>query len=145
MTLRLSERGLVLIKEFEGFSAAPYQCSAGRWTIGYGHLIKGDERFLQPIDENTAEALLREDIAQSEQAVGRLVKVALSQGQFDALVSFVFNLGQGAFSQSTLLRLLNAENYREAAKQFLRWDFAGGRRIAGLSRRRAAEKELFLS
>ena len=143
--MQLSPQGLALIKHFEGFSPEPYQCSAGRWTIGYGHLIKGEERFMQPIDEPTAEALLKEDVRQAEQAVCRLVKVPLSQGQFDALVSFVFNLGQGAFSQSTLLRLLNAENYREAAKQFTRWDFAGGKRIAGLSRRRAAEKERFLS
>lgn len=144
MTMQLSPQGLDLIKHFEGFSAQPYQCSAGRWTIGYGHLIKGEERFLQPIDEGAAQELLKADIAQSEQAVCRLVKVLLTQGQFDALVSFVFNLGQGAFSQSTLLRLLNAQNYREAAKQFTRWDFAGGKRIAGLSRRREAEKALFL-
>lgn len=137
------EKGLELIKEFEGLRLTAYLCPAQVWTIGYGHTAgvrQGDV-----IIEAQADAFLRHDLAASELAVGRRVTALLNQNQFDALVSFTFNLGAGNLSRSTLLKKLNAGDYAGAAEEFLRWNRAGGKPLAGLSRRRAAERALFLT
>lgn len=141
---KTSNAGLDLIKRFEGFSAKAYPDPAHGWkvpTIGYGTTAgvkPGDT-----ITKEAAEELLREDVERFEQQVLRLVKVPLTQGQLDALVSFTYNLGAANLSNSTLLRLLNAGLYDDAALQFSRWNKAGGQVLAGLTRRRADERALF--
>jgi len=137
-----SDRGLNLIRHYEGFSSKPYLCAGGRWTIGYGHVILPDETFTE-ITEDEAIVLLSRDVMEAEGAVDILVKVPLNQNQFDALVSFVYNLGSGNLKSSTLLKLLNASDYDGAAKQFDRWVYAGGRQLLGLIARRKAEEDLF--
>lgn len=139
--MQISKAGLDLIKQFEGLYLKAYRCPAGVPTIGYGHTA--GVAMGQTITQQQADDYLRRDVRQFERAVERLVKVPLTQGQFDALVSFAFNLGEGALAQSTLLRLLNAGDYAGAAAQFERWNKAGGRVLPGLVRRRAAERALF--
>ncbi|THD56998.1 lysozyme [Enterobacteriaceae bacterium ML5] len=141
--MKLSEHGLNLIKHMEGLRLKAYQCSAGVWTVGYGHTA--GVRSGDVIDEVQAALFLLEDIVESENAVTCLVKVPLKQNQFDALVSFVFNLGIGNFAASTLLRKLNAGDYTGAAGEFPRWVHAGGNYLPGLARRREAERSLFLT
>ncbi|MGG7603560.1 lysozyme [Massilia sp. BKSP1R2A-1] len=131
-----------LIREFEGCYLSAYRCPAGIPTIGVGHIrgVKmGDRCSVQQAD-----VWLTEDLQDAEAAVNTLVKVPLAQQQFDALVSFTFNLGQGALAESTLLILLNKRSFKAAAEQFDRWVHSGGKKLAGLVRRRAAEKALFL-
>lgn len=139
----ITQAGLDLIKKFEGFSPVVYSCPAGHPTIGYGHLIKACERF-DCINESEAEDLLREDVRVAEQAVQRLIDVPLSDGQFDALVSFTFNLGEGSLAKSTLRRKLNSGAYDEVPEQLMRWVYAGSKKLKGLVRRREAEVGLFL-
>lgn len=136
-----SVRDLSLIKEFEGLRLEAYLCPAKKWTIGYGHTKTAKPGM--KITERGAEELLRQDLAWCEEAVRTGVKVPLTQNQFDALVSFVFNVGAGAFKRSTLLRLLNQGDYDGAASQFQRWNKAGGQVLKGLTRRRKAEAEKF--
>jgi len=140
--MKLSQAGIDLIKSFEGYRSEAYQCSAGVWTIGYGHT--NSVLPLQKTTPEQAEKFLRDDVADAVSAVNRLVKVSLSQAQFDALVSFTFNLGGSALASSTLLKKLNAKDYYGARQQFKRWNKAGGKVLAGLVRRRAAEAELFM-
>ena len=145
--MRVSEAGMRLIKESEGcvLKAYPDPATGGEpWTIGYGH-TGADVRPGKVIDQAEADRLLDEDVDLFERGVNRLVNVDLTQGQFDALVCFAFNLGLGALQQSTLLKLLNAGDYEGAAKQFGRWNRASGREMAGLTKRRQAESELFLT
>lgn len=139
--MQISKAGLDLIKQFEGLYLKAYRCPAGVPTIGYGHTA--GVAMGQTITQQQADDYLRRDVRQFERAVARLVTVPLTQGQFDALVSFAFNLGEGALAQSTLLRLLNAGDYAGAAAQFDRWNKAGGRVLPGVVRRRAAERALF--
>lgn len=139
--MRISQRGLDLIKEFEGLRLSAYICPAGVPTIGYG--TTAGVKIGQTITKDRAEELLRADVAAFERHVLRLVKVPLTQGQFDALVAFVYNIGAGAFEKSTMLRQLNAGLYADAAQQFDRWNQAGGKVLAGLTRRRAAERAMF--
>lgn len=139
--MQISKAGLDLIKQFEGLYLNAYRCPAGVPTIGYGHTA--GVAMGQTITQQQADDYLRRDVRQFERAVSRLARVPLTQGQFDALVSFAFNLGEGALAQSTLLRLLNAGDYAGAAAQFDRWNKAGGRVLPGLVRRRAAERALF--
>ena len=139
--MQISKAGLDLIKQFEGLYLKAYRCPAGVPTIGYGHTA--GVAMGQTITQQQADDYLRRDVRMFERAVERLVKVPLTQGQFDALVSFAFNLGEGALAQSTLLRLLNAGDYAGAAAQFDRWNKSGGRVLPGLVRRRAAERALF--
>lgn len=139
----IGTKGLALIKEFEGFSATEYLCPAGKRTIGYGHLLADGESYPEGITEERAEELLRDDIAEAEDAVIRLVDVPLSPNQFDALVSFVFNAGCENFRRSTLLRRLNTGDYAAVPDQLMRWVYAGRKLSAGLMRRREAEAELF--
>lgn len=143
--MQTGPNGLSLVKSFEGLRLTKYQDVVGKWTIGYGHLILPSESFPAPITESQAEALLRKDLSISEAGVSNLVKVPINQNQFDALVSFTFNLGVGNLQNSTLLKKLNAGDKQGAADEFLRWNKAGGKEVAGLTRRRAAERSLFLS
>lgn len=142
----INREGLELIKHFEGFRSNAYLCPANVWTIGYGSTFYPDGRKVKAGDHVTraeGEELLRNTVKRFEQGVDRMVKVKLNSNQFSALVSFAFNVGLGAFSKSTLLRVLNQGNYAEAYRQFGRWTRGGGRVLAGLVRRRKAEKALF--
>ena len=144
MIMTTSEAGLGLIEEFEGCVLHAYPdpaTGAEPWTIGYGHTH--GVRPGMTCTRAQALAWLREDLAWAEAAVNRLVGVPLAQHQFDALVSFTFNLGQGALASSTLLRLLNARRYGEVGPQFLRWNNGPNGPMPGLTRRRAAERTLF--
>lgn len=142
--MKTSQKGIDLIKVSEGLELKAYKDSVGVVTIGYGstgtHVSMG-----QIITAHQAEDLLRKDISRFEEGVTKLVKVTLNQNQFDALVSFSFNLGLGNLSSSTLLKKLNASDYKGASLEFERWNRAGGKVLNGLTRRRLAEKELFLS
>lgn len=134
--------GLALTEQFEGCRLNAYQDQVGVWTIGYGHTGPEVNAGLT-ITQAQAEAYLAADVQSAAACVNQLVSVALSQQEFDALVDFVFNLGQGAFAGSTLLRELNGGQFTAAAAQFDRWDRAGGAVVAGLLRRRQAETALF--
>ena len=140
----ITQNGLDLIKRFEGFSRIVYFCPAGYPTIGYGHVVKDDEDFSAGIDESQAEELLRQDVQIAERAVLRLINVPLTDGQFDALVSFTYNLGGGALQRSTLRRKINREEHAEVPEQFMRWVWAGGRKLRGLVRRREAEIAIYI-
>lgn len=140
--MRIGINGLNLIKEFEGLRLQAYQCSANVWTIGYGHTADVGENDV--ITEEEALHFLHQDLAESERAVNQYVHVPLTQNQFDALVSFVFNLGAGNFRNSTLLKKLNAGDDDGAAQEFGRWIHVGGKALPGLVRRREAERALFL-
>ena len=141
--IQTSDLGIKLIKKFEGLRLSAYQCSAHVWTIGYGHT--GSVKAGDTITEGQAEKFLRDDLSQFEVAVSRLVSVPLSQHQFDALVSFTFNLGERNLKNSTLLKKLNAGDYSGAAEDFPRWNRADGRVVEGLTRRRLAERDMFLA
>ena len=142
--MRTGQLGIDLIKSFEGLALKAYLCPAGVLTIGYGHtgsnVMPG-----QIISEEQAENLLRIDLNRFEVGVANSVTASINQNQFDALVSLSFNIGLGAFKSSTLLKVLNAGQYIEAASQFLRWNKGGGRVLPGLTRRREAESQLFIS
>ena len=135
-----SSDAIDLIINFEGLSLEPYKDSAGLWTIGYGHMTK--ERH-EPITPAQAEAYLVEDVKKASIAVNKYVRVPLDQWEFDALTCFVFNIGQGNFRDSTLLKLLNEGQYIEVPNQLRRWVYAGGKKLRGLVRRREAEAHLF--
>jgi lysozyme len=143
----VNHRGIQLIKQFEGFEPKIYLDAAGYPTIGYGHLVRDYERewFKNGISEAAGEALLIKDVLAAEQAVLRLVKVPLTDGQFDALVSFTFNLGGGALQRSTLRRKVNREEHEVVPPEFMKWVWAGGKKLKGLVRRRAAEAERYSS
>ena len=141
--LRTSQAMVEAIKKHEAWRANAYICPAGVWTIGYGHTATAKRGM--SISKAEGERLFKKDLQVFENAIHRLVKVSLNQNQFDALVSFAYNCGAPALSQSTLLRVLNQGNYQEAANQFLRWTRGGGKVLPGLVKRRQAEKELFES
>lgn len=141
--MAVSANGLDLIKKFEGFRDTPYICPGGMLTIGYGNVIKEGE--YTKITKDQAEALLRSTVSSFERTIQKQVKVPLTQNQYDALISFAYNVGSGAFSDSTLLKLLNNKNYNAAAEEFLKWTKSNGKILRGLQRRREEEKELFLS
>jgi lysozyme len=144
-TMQLSNAGIDLIKRSEGFRSHTYLDVNGFPTIGYGHRILPTESFPGAIAETQAAAILATDLRVAEQAVERVVKVPLTQGQFDALVDFCFNLGGERLAASTLLKVLNGGRYQDAAEQLLRWDLAGGQVNAGLKTRRQAECALWNS
>ena len=143
--MRTSEQGLALIQQFEGFSPVLYHDAAGLPTIGYGHLVTAAERgnFPQPLDVEAGLALLQRDVVVAEAAIWRLITVPLSQNQFDALVSFTFNLGAATLQRSTLRRTLNRKQYGQVPMQLERYVFAAGRKLSGLVKRRRAEATLF--
>ncbi|MNS33466.1 Lysozyme RrrD [compost metagenome] len=131
------------IKDHEGLRLTAYKDGGGVWTIGYGH-TGSDVREGLTIPLSEAERLLTRDLRVAEGYVNKLVQVKLTQNQFDALVSFVYNVGGDAFAKSTMLRLLNAGEYEGAANQFLRWNKDNGKVVDGLTNRRRKERELFL-
>ena len=147
--LSTSDEGLSLIQQFESFVGTWYSCPAGKMTIGFGHVQQPvDHHIVPPISPDFAYALLRQDVVRFENAIKKAVTVPLSQAQFDALVSLVFNIGESNFACSTLLTKLNADNPRAAAVQFSVWIYAtvhGKKKIlGGLVTRRKAEQTLFL-
>ena len=142
----ISQPGIDAITSYEGRRLTAYPdpgTGCAPWTIGVGHILGVKQGDTCTVEES--DALLRADLSDAQNAVNRLVSVALTQGQFDSLVSFVFNLGAGALRSSTLLRMLNAGNYDKAADQFLLWTHAAGRVLPGLVKRRASERILFLT
>lgn len=142
--MKTSENGLELIKNFEGLRTEAYICSAGLKTIGYGHVLAANDNRSQ-ISIQEAENLFAFDIKLTEFAVLRNIKVELKQNQFDALVSFTFNVGPAALQRSTLRQKVNRSEHEEAKEEFLRWIYAGGKVIPGLVKRRRVEAEMFLS
>lgn len=139
------ELAIPLIKSFEGFSFKRYKCSAGYDTIGYGHLIRDSEKIPPQITEKEAEELLLADLNISANALQKNCHVPLAPNQQAALLSFIFNLGGGAFQSSALRQKLNRQEYKNAANEFAKWCFAGGIMLKGLLRRRIAERDLFLN
>lgn len=139
----ISEYGVNLIKGFEGFSATPYR-DAGGWSIGYGHYL-GDSPTMSAVSPEQGAALLASDTSKAQSAIRALVTVPLSQNQFDALTSLIYNIGVGAFGKSTLLRLLNNSDYTGAADQFHIWNHSSGAVNSSLVARRAAERDVFLA
>jgi lysozyme len=140
---KYSTAGLTMTERFEGLNLEAYQDPVGVWTIGYGHTGPDVVRGME-ISREHADAILAADIRWAETVVNRAVKAPIKQNEFDAMVDFVFNLGAASFVTSTLLRLVNAGDFAGAAEQFLRWNKAGGEVLEGLTRRRAAERAMFL-
>ena len=139
--MKTSQTGIDLIKEFEGCKLKPYKDVVGLLTVGYGHrLADADNR---DYTQEEADEFLGSDIGRFEHGVSTYCTVLLTQGQFDSLVLFSYNLGLGTLSRSTLLKKLNAGDYDGAAKEILRFDKAGGVVVKGLTRRRQAEYRLF--
>lgn len=140
--MKTSKRGLNFIKQWEGWSEKAYQDAAGKWTVGYGqtgpHITPHTS-----ISREQGEAYLASHVEEVEQALEELIGVPLTQPQWDAVVSFSYNVGVRAFANSTLLRKLNTGNMKGAAKEFTRWVYAGGLPLRGLVLRRQAEKKLF--
>ena len=158
--MKVSQKCIQQIKIDEGVRNKPYQCPALLWTVGVGHVIDPNhakvplaDRKALPIpagwdrvlSADEIEDILRKDLARFEAGVLRLIKVPLTQGQFDALVSFSFNVGLGNLQNSTLRMKVNREEFEAAAEQFLVWTKAGGKVLPGLVKRRTHEKEMFES
>ena len=145
--MRASDKCLALIRQFEGFKAAPYRCPAGVPTIGYGSTRYADGTHVnltdQPITQAQADEIMRATLGEYENAVNRYVTVSLNQNEFDALVDFAYNAGAKNLLGSTLLKKLNAGDRKGAAQQFERWVYADGKILGGLVRRRMAERVLF--
>lgn len=154
--MQMSENGLELLQQWEGFKLQVYKDSAGLPTIGVGHLITKSElssgkivingvpvEYAAGLTNQQALDLLAQDVKPAEQSVNNGVKVPLNQNQFDALVSFTFNVGAGAFQSSTLLKVLNDQQYDEVPAQLLRWTRAGGQVVQGLVNRRQNEINLW--
>ncbi len=139
--MNVGDKGLALIKEFEGCRLAAYLDSVNVPTIGYGHT--SGVQIGDSCTQEEADAWLVEDCEEAEACVNGSVTVPLTQHEFDALVAFVFNLGCGNFRKSTLLKKLLESDYDGAALEFRKWNKAGGQELAGLTRRRAAEAKLF--
>ena len=139
--MKIGYEGLKMIKHFEGLELNAYQCAAGVWTIGYGH-TKGVQQGMV-ISEETANEMLVEELKEYENYINDMVNCPLSQNQFDALVSWVYNLGPANLQASTLLKVLNAGDYAGVPAQIKRWNKAGGKVLEGLTRRRQAEADLF--
>ena len=144
--MKTSDVGVALIKHYEGFYSKPYRCPAGLWTVGYGHLI-GDglnrpNHWNRHFSVEEIDALLRQDLARFERGVQRYIIVPLSQPQFDALVSFSFNLGLGTLQRSTVRQKINRLDFKGAIQSLLRYDKAGSVALKGLTLRRRAEAKL---
>ena len=140
--MKTSAEGLALIKKFEGLELEAYQCAAGVWTIGYGHT-----KDVQPGDvwsESHANHMLEVELEEFEEYINDNVTANLSQNQFDALVSWVYNLGPANLKASTMLKVLNSGDYEGVPAQIKRWNKAGGKVLQGLIRRREAEALLFI-
>ena len=141
--MNTSPKGIALIKEFEGLRLKAYQCPGGVWTIGYGHTAGVKPGML--ISKAQAEEYLKADLIAFERYLNGL-GLALNQNQFDALVSFIYNVGTGNFSNSTLLRKVRANPQDNSIMdEFLRWVYSKGRVLPCLQRRRLAEMKLYFS
>lgn len=140
--MRVSDKGIEFIKGWESLAMEPYNDGAGYQTIGFGHRVREGEGFKR-IDENQAIDLLMNDIEDIEIKLSDLIERDITQERFDALASLCFNIGVHAFSRSTLLQKILASRYSECGPQFDKWVFAGSKRMAGLVKRRAAERKLF--
>lgn len=141
--MRYSKIGLQQLTEaFEGCRRVAYQDQGGRWTIGYGHTAGVQEGDV--CTQEQAEQWLLEDSAWAESTVNKYVTVTVTQGEFDAMVDFTFNLGSGSFQHSTLLKLVDVGDFAGAANEFVKWDKVGGVEVAGLLRRRLAEQQMFV-
>ena len=140
--MQISQIGLNLIKRFEGCRLVSYADIVGVWTIGYGHTAGVGPG--QTISQQQADDMLQADVDSFASSLSKYIVAPVSQNQFDACVSLAFNVGTSAFAGSTLLRLLNKKDYEGAANQFPRWNRAGGKPVAGLTKRRLAEQALFL-
>ena len=140
--MQISDEGIDLVKAFEGLELEAYQCAAGVWTIGNGYTKQVQEGDSWS-EEKADHMLLHEFTNEYENVVNACVKVPINQCQFDALCSFVYNLGGNALGTSTLLKVLNSGDYNGVPEQIKRWNKAGGKVLAGLVRRRSAEAELF--
>ena len=139
--MKISDNGLSLIKKFEGLELKAYKCPADVWTIGYGHtkgVQEGDEW-----SESHANHMLEVELEEYSEYVNKYVEVELNENQFDALVSWVYNLGPANLKASTMLKVLNAGEYENVPAQIKRWNKAGGKVLEGLVRRREAEALLF--
>lgn len=139
--MNASEKAYDLIKCFESFRPKPYICSGGIYTIGYGHTRFA--HYTNSITHSEALDLLKTDVAYFEGRIAALVRVPLNQNQYDALISFIYNIGETRFASSTLLKLLNEKQYELAGKQLMRWQYAGGVILRGLRQRRKAELALY--
>ena len=142
----ISEKGYALIRELEGFKADAYLDTGGVWTIGFGTIKYPNGTRVRKGDTCTqgqAEVWLKNDSAWVDACLDKHIKVSVTQNQFDALASFVYNIGETAFIKSTILTLINQNSMATAASQFDRWVFDNGKRIQGLVNRRNKEKELF--
>ena len=132
----INERGIEMVKSFEGISLKPYLWPANVWTVGYGATVGSDGRRIdpdmEPISETEVEALLVRDLENSEGWVSRLIKTALTENQYSALTSFTFNVGAGALQRSALRMKLNRGEVQNAADEFPKWRIAGGRILSGL-------------
>lgn len=145
--MKTSTSGVNLIKQFEGKRLVAYQDSVGVWTIGFGTIKYPNGQRVKKGDtctDSQAETYLKNDLVKFENAINKLVKVKLNQNQFDALASFTYNLGETNLANSTLLKKINAKDFKGAADEFLKWVNAGGKRLQGLVNRRNAERSLFL-
>ena len=147
---RPSQSILNYVKDIEKFGATPYQDAGGFWTIGYGHkIVPGDpywpEGPIKEITRDQADILFKKDTAPAARAVNVYVQVPLSQNQYDALFSLVYNIGSGNFLSSTLLRKLNMTDYQGAADEFPKWRKSNGKILAGLETRRNQEREIFIA
>lgn len=140
----MSKAGLDFLKQWEGFSPVVYMCQANYPTIGFGHVVRNGEVFDKPLTIEEGEELLKKDIRRYELSVHNNTPVELHPMMFDALVSFTYNLGTGAYRASTLRKCVIREEHDEAGRQFLRWNKAAGRVSRGLLRRRVSESELYL-
>lgn len=148
--MKTSEKGLALIKYFEGVRARPYRCPAGYWTIGVGHLITRNvelpDSWDRKLEPDEIDALLKKDLRKFEIGVRRLLYPRQpTQSEFDALVSFSFNLGLGCFQRSTVRSAFKRNDKKRAGEVLLKYCYAGGRKLKGLIRRRLAEHALLMS
>lgn len=141
--MNLAKPGRDIIKNWEGLALVAYVCPAGILTIGWGH-TGSDVTPGMKVTQEQAEFLLSRDVAKAERAVKRLITVPITQNQFDALVSFTFNLGGGNLQASTLRKVINRGDIHEVPAQFRRWVFAGGKKLRGLQARREEEIALFM-
>lgn len=141
--MNISDQGLELIKNFEGFRSQKYQDTGGRWTIGFGHLIKEGENFDEGITQDQGTQLLEQDLQTTEDSINKNVRVSLTQDQFDALCSLVYNWGIGHFQRSDLLQKLNSGDYDGALQDLKNVDTVNGRVCNGLVRRRTLEANLW--
>lgn len=146
--MKTGPKGIALVKESESCHLRAYLCPAGIWTIGWGNIRYANGKRVEEgdvITQEQADSELEYDLGDAERIVTRNVRVPLTQHQFDALVSFAYNIGSANFIGSTLIRILNSGNYAFAAEQFGRWVYANGKKLNGLITRRARERDLFLT